>query len=249
MREWVEGALNLLGPRLAEKGLDLRFEVADGVPGSCETPASDFRQFAGQRGEVCERGEVVVSVPAEPRNGGRVEAERWVAYLTKPAKPAQLCAALAGLFRPEPAAGPPVATHPCVAAGVAEASRSEAVLRAEDQVVNPKVALVVSATPGFRAEVAANGHEVIAAVQRQHYDLGTCRCRRIDGLEASRRILGLWLEGRDRPGIIALTANAMQGDRELCLTAGMDDSNSKPMETGEPAAALERLELVRRLPQ
>lgn len=49
--------------------------------------------------------------------------------------------------------------------------------------------------------------------------------------------------------MIALTANAMQGDRELCVTAEMDDSISKPMETGEPAAALERLELVRRLPQ
>ena len=47
VREWVEGARDLLGPRLAEKGRDLRFEVADGVPGSCDTLASDFRQSAG----------------------------------------------------------------------------------------------------------------------------------------------------------------------------------------------------------
>jgi hypothetical protein len=56
VREWVEGALDLRGPRLAQKGLDLHFEVADGVPGSCETPASDLSQSAGQRGEVCEWG-------------------------------------------------------------------------------------------------------------------------------------------------------------------------------------------------
>lgn len=142
----------------------------------------------------------MVSVRAEPCNGGRVEAERLGAYLTKPARPAQLCAVLAGLFRPEPAAGPPVATHPCVAAGLVEASRSEALLRAGDQGVNPKFALVVPATPGFRVEVAANGHEVSAAVQRQHHDLGTGRCRRIEGWEVSRRILGLWPEGATAQG-------------------------------------------------
>lgn len=70
--------------------------------------------------------------------------------------------------------------------------------------------------------------------------------RRVGGVAADP---GALAGGRDRPGMIALTANAMQGDRELCVTAEMDDSLSKPMETGEPAAALERLELVRRLPQ
>lgn len=62
----------------------------------------------------------------------------------------------------------------------------------------------------------------------------------VDGLEASRRINALLTERRERPWIIALAANAMQGDRELCFAAGMDDDLSKPFKTEEFAAALDR---------
>ena len=176
------------------------------------------------------------------------EAKLFAAYLTKPAKPAQLFEVLAALFRTEPVEIRPVSSHPFVAAAVAKASRTEAVLLAEDNVVNQKVALLMLAKLGFRADVAANGHEAIAAVKRQHYDLVIMDVQmpEMDGLEASRQIHALWPERGERPWIIALTANAMQGDRELCLAAGMDDYISKPMKTEELAAALERAQTARR---
>jgi CheY-like chemotaxis protein len=92
----------------------------------------------------------------------------------------------------------------------------------------------------------ANGVEAMDAVQRQHYDilLLDVQMPQMDGLEVARRIHGRWPERRDRPWIIAITANAMQGDREACLEAGMDDYISKPIKTGELAAALERAKLA-----
>ncbi len=95
---------------------------------------------------------------------------------------------------------------------------------------------------GFLADLAAHGLEAITAVQRKHYDivLMDVQMPQMDGLEASLRINTLWPERRDRPWIIAITANAMQGDREICLEAGMDDDISKPVKTAEIAAALER---------
>jgi PAS domain S-box-containing protein len=169
------------------------------------------------------------------------ESALFAAYLTKPAKPAQLFEALALLFKNEPVEKSSSA-HSSVAAAVTTASRADSVLLAEDNVVNQKVALLMLAKLGYRADVAANGHEAVAAVKRQRYDfiLMDVQMPEMDGLEASRQINALWPNRRDRPWIIALTANAMQGDRELCLASGMDDYISKPMKTEELAAAIER---------
>jgi CheY-like chemotaxis protein len=164
------------------------------------------------------------------------------AYLTKPAKPAQLLEVLAGFFRAAPVAARAVSAHPFVAAAISLATRADRVLLAEDNVVNQKVALLMLARSGFRADVAANGSEALAAVQRQRYDLVLMDVQmpEMDGLEAARRIRALFPERQDRPWIIAITANAMQGDREACLAAGMDDYISKPIKTEELAAAMER---------
>jgi CheY-like chemotaxis protein/HPt (histidine-containing phosphotransfer) domain-containing protein len=89
--------------------------------------------------------------------------------------------------------------------------------------------------------VAGNGLEVLDALARQPYDvvLMDVQMPELDGLETTRRICQEWLPA-DRPRIIAMTANAMQGDRELCLAAGMDDYISKPMRISELVGALER---------
>ncbi len=168
----------------------------------------------------------------------------FAAFLTKPAKPTLLLETLASFFRGEPATTRPVSVHPFVAtvAAAAATARAERVLLAEDNVVNQKVALLMLAKLGFRADVAADGNEVLEAVKRQHYDivLMDVQMPELDGLDASRQICERWPDRRDRPWIIALTANAMQGDREACLAAGMDDYISKPIKTEELAAAVAR---------
>ena len=101
------------------------------------------------------------------------------------------------------------------------------ILLAEDNVVNQKVALHLLSRLGYRADVAGNGLEVIAALERQTYDviLMDVQMPDMDGLEATRQIT----QKQDRPYIIAMTANAMEGDRQLCLDSGMNDYLSKPI--------------------
>ncbi|MBI5769731.1 MAG: PAS domain S-box protein [Verrucomicrobia bacterium] len=169
-------------------------------------------------------------------------AEWFAARLTKPAKPAQLFEALASLFKAEVAPERPVSTQPFVAAAAAAATRVEHLLLAEDNAVNQKVALLMLGRLGYRADVAGDGNEVLDAVKRQRYDiiLMDVQMPEMDGVEAARRLRAMEGAPGRRPWIIALTANAMQGDREACLAAGMDDYISKPIKTDELAAALER---------
>ncbi len=174
------------------------------------------------------------------------DATLFAAWLTKPAKPAQLFEALSGLFKWEEGARPPSA-HPFVLPITASNVRGEHVLLAEDNVVNQKVALLMLSKLGYRGDVAANGQEALAAVQRQTYDvvLMDVQMPEMDGLEASRRIGERWPDRSQRPWIIALTANAMQGDRERCLQAGMDDYITKPLKIEELTAAFERARAAR----
>ena len=113
------------------------------------------------------------------------------------------------------------------------------ILLAEDNVVNQKLALRLLRQMGYRADLASNGLEAIECVARQTYDvvLMDVQMPEMDGLEASRRITARWPAGR-RPRIVAMTANAMQGDREMCLAAGMDDYLSKPIRLDELVEAL-----------
>ncbi|MBC7369280.1 MAG: response regulator [Undibacterium sp.] len=114
------------------------------------------------------------------------------------------------------------------------------VLLAEDNPVNQKVATRSLERLGYRADAVVNGLEAVAALEQRRYDLilMDLQMPEMDGLEASRRIRRLPLEAQ--PKIIALTAHAMQGDRELCLAAGMDDYVTKPVKIHEIAAAIRR---------
>ncbi|WP_414518235.1 PAS domain S-box protein [Nostoc sp. PCC 9305] len=115
------------------------------------------------------------------------------------------------------------------------------ILLAEDTVVNQKVALLMLQKIGYGADVVSNGLEAIAALQQQRFDvvLMDVHMPRMDGLEATRRICQEWGVGF-RPHIIAITANAMRGDRQVCLAAGMDDYISKPIQLQELAQALSK---------
>ncbi|HEY9804081.1 MAG TPA: PAS domain S-box protein [Leptolyngbyaceae cyanobacterium] len=115
------------------------------------------------------------------------------------------------------------------------------ILLAEDIVVNQKVALLMLKKLGYQADVVANGLEVLAALQRQAYDLVLMDVNmpEMDGLKASQIICQTWSPS-SRPYIIAMTANAMRGDRQACLAAGMDDYLSKPLQIEELAKALSK---------
>ena len=113
------------------------------------------------------------------------------------------------------------------------------ILLAEDNVVNQKLALRLLQQMGYRADLASNGIEAIECIERQSYDgvLMDVQMPEMDGLEASRRITARW-SATERPRIVAMTANAMQGDREECLAAGMDDYVTKPIRVDALVEAL-----------
>lgn len=108
------------------------------------------------------------------------------------------------------------------------------ILLAEDNLVNQKVALRILERMGYNADTAVNGVEVLRALEHDNYDLilMDVQMPEMDGLEATRQIIQKW-DAHQRPRIIAMTANAMQGDRELCMEAGMDDYISKPIRIEE----------------
>ncbi|HVM73131.1 MAG TPA: GAF domain-containing protein, partial [Anaerolineales bacterium] len=167
------------------------------------------------------------------------ESGLFAAYLSKPIKPSQLFDSVAGIFADQPVeqkkAGPgKTQLDPQMAR-----NHPLRILLAEDILVNQKLALRLLEQMGYRADVASNGIEAVQSVERQPYDvvLMDVQMPEMDGLEASRRICARWPRGQ-RPAIIAMTANAMQGDREMCLEAGMDDYVSKPIRPDELAKAL-----------
>ena len=107
--------------------------------------------------------------------------------------------------------------------------------------MNQRLALRLLEKLGYRADVAANGLEAIEALDRQPYDLVLMDVQmpEMGGVEATRLILDRWPE-EDRPWIVAMTAEAMQGDREGFLAAGMNDYVAKPIRPGELVAAIRR---------
>ncbi len=118
--------------------------------------------------------------------------------------------------------------------------KSLSILLAEDNLVNQIVTQRMLSKLGYRSDVAANGFEVLQALERQHYDvvLMDVQMPEMDGLEATRMIRQRWSDG-ETPVIIAMTASALKGDREACLAAGMDDYVSKPVKIEMLRAALE----------
>jgi PAS domain S-box-containing protein len=106
------------------------------------------------------------------------------------------------------------------------------ILLAEDNIVNQRVMFRMLKKLGYKAEIAANGLEVLEALNHSHYDviLMDVQMPMMDGLEATRFIRQNWPDG---PKIIAITAYALKGDREKCIEAGMDEYISKPVKITE----------------
>jgi CheY-like chemotaxis protein len=182
----------------------------------------------------------------------RLEGAGVGACLAKPARQAQLYDALISLFAggvvAVPEAAPP---ESFVQAPVAPAEIKLRILVAEDNLVNQHVARLQLEKFGYHPDLVLSGQEAIDAVSNRTYDvvLMDCQMPDLDGYEATRRIRE-WEAKRRATGeifspvrIIAMTANAMAGDRETCLAAGMEDYISKPVRTADLAAALARAQV------
>jgi len=161
-------------------------------------------------------------------------------FVYKPIRPAQLmdalCRALSVQLQREKKAPP----APTLDSDFARRFPLRLLL-ADDNPINQKVGLSVLNKLGYRADIANNGLEVLKALEQKPYDILflDVQMPEMDGLEAARRICSRWPTEK-RPRIIAMTGNALMGDREKCLEAGMDDYISKPVRIGELQAALVR---------
>jgi CheY-like chemotaxis protein len=168
------------------------------------------------------------------------ENELFAAFLTKPLKPSSLFDAMVGLFT-----GQETRVMRDVATSSFDPEMAEKwplrLLLAEDNATNQKLALRILGRMGYQADVATNGLEVLAALERQDYDvvLMDMQMPELDGLGATRRLRKEFPASR-QPHIIAMTANAMQGDRELCIAAGMNDYVSKPIRVEVLVEALKK---------
>jgi two-component system sensor histidine kinase/response regulator len=191
---------------------------------------------AGERGDIAARA---------------INFDNWI---NKPIKLAKLHAALIGLANGQEApyqdadrtassAERPreIAVSAAAPDRVNVQSKKLRILVAEDNTVNQKIALLQLKKLGFVADAVGNGAEAVEALERVPYQvvLMDCQMPEMDGYTASAEIRRRHA-GKPGPVIIAMTAHAMQGDREKCLSAGMDDYIAKPVKIDEVEAALTR---------
>ncbi len=173
---------------------------------------------------------ILISTPGTEIDQQLFALARQVVTINKPVKPAVLCKSLLQVLQ--------VDTVQHIPRSVLQSNQEELalhpqhlkILLAEDNAVNQRVILRILEKLGFQAQIAANGYEVLEALRQQSFDLilMDIQMPEMDGLEATRRIIAEWPSDQ-RPKIIALTANAIQGDRETYLEAGMDGYLSKPI--------------------
>jgi CheY-like chemotaxis protein len=199
-------------------------------------PAMDGETLAARMREAGHRLPLVLFSSLGRREAGD---SAFAATLAKPLRQSQLFDTLVGLLGLETVKSAPSPVKPRMDAGLAERHPLR-ILLAEDNVVNQKLALRLLSQMGYRADLASNGIEAVESVERQTYDvvLMDVQMPEMDGLEASRRIVARWPDAAARPRIVAMTANAMQGDREECLAAGMDDYVTKPIRVDALVQAL-----------
>ncbi len=175
---------------------------------------------------------ILSSAPRAEAFAGRDVPERWItAYLLKPARQAQLFNALLDALAPERPfhlTGPESVARP---GGMQAHHGKLRILLAEDNEINQKIAVRMLERLGKSAVVVNNGRSALEAVIAGEFDcvLMDVQMPELDGLEATRRIIAEVPPAR-LPYIIAMTANAMAGDREVCLGAGMHDYISKPVQ-------------------
>jgi PAS domain S-box-containing protein len=205
--------------------LDYRMPVMDGI-----NLASEIRRF--ENGHVLP----IIILTSIGKKEGLAEFRNLnlSAFISKPIKYSQLYECLISVLSlKDKTQSEKLKIHPMIDFELGH-KRPLRILLAEDNVVNQKVAVKILEKLGFRADVAANGYEVLEALRKIGYDivLMDIFMPDMDGIETTQMILQMFQTGL-RPKIIAMTANAMQGDKEKCIEAGMDDYLSKPVKVEE----------------
>ncbi len=212
--------------------LDFQMPVMDGI-----TLASEIRKF--EKGKELP----IVILTSIGRKDGLAEYEnlKLAAFITKPVKHIQFYECLTSILIGK---GKTTVEKPRTTMRIDNDlghKRPLRILLAEDNAVNQKVALKILEKLGFRADVAANGYEVLNSLRKISYDiiLMDIFMPEMDGFKATEIILKKF-DNKIRPKIIAMTANAMQGDKEKCIEAGMDDYISKPVRVEELQDSLQK---------
>jgi GAF domain-containing protein/DNA-binding response OmpR family regulator len=198
-------------------------------------PERDGIELAADLRELSPEHPIPVVILSSIGAHGRAAAN-VAALLVKPVKPSALHDALVTAISGEGAAARTGEQRHAVEA--AKPAAGLRILLAEDNAVNQKLAIRLLKQMGLEADVVGDGRAAVDAVEVADYDLVLMDVQmpELDGLEATRQIR---LRRPDRPlRIVGLTANAMAGDREACLAAGMDDYVSKPIRPEELAAAI-----------
>jgi PAS domain S-box-containing protein len=222
-----------------EAGDNFDFAILD-----MQMPDMDGVMLAGELRKYKNAGEIPLILFSSLGGLERIPEDiEFSARLNKPIKPSLLYNAIANVMSHQVDLVPtaPVSDQTPTFDEAMAKKHPLHILLAEDNLVNQKVALRILEKLGYLADVAANGLEVLQALKRQHYDIVfmDIQMPEMDGVEATNRIIEDF-DGQKRPRIVAMTAHAMEGDRERYLGVGMDDYVSKPVRVEELVAALLR---------
>jgi PAS domain S-box-containing protein len=238
--ETPDGPAGLQALRLArDAGDPFRAAILD-----MQMPGMDGAELARTiKGDETLRETCLVLMTSLGQRGDakRMEEIGFSAYLNKPARQSELFDCLTAVIAGAAATrqAPPIVTRHTVR----EMRRGARILLAEDNITNQQVAVGILKKMGLRADAVANGTEALKALETLPYDLVLMDVQmpEMDGLEATRRIRRPQSAVRNHLiPIIAMTAHALQGDRERCLEAGMNDYITKPVDPRALAEALER---------
>ncbi len=226
-------ALDLVsgGERFDAIVLDLQLPEMDGL-----TLAQFVRRVPG-----CEATPILLMTDVRLRSDDRRPSAIGVSlFIYKPLRPAQIFDALVRAVENMPRTEKKAPVSSEFDATMAERLPLRLLL-ADDNIINQKVGVKMLQRLGYRPEVAANGVEVLKLLEQQPFDLIflDVQMPEMDGFEAARRIHAQWPDPR-RPRMVAMTGNALEGDREKCLEAGMDDYVAKPVRITELQSVLER---------
>ncbi len=209
-----------------------------------QLPGTDALALSGrirlQAEDGCVPSIVLLSYPPVRLEELRAEREEIIGAIHKPVRPVHVLNALCHALNVRPKTekrAPPIS-----ALDTRLADRLPLrLLLADDNAINRKVGLSLLRKLGYDADMVQDGREVLEALESKPYDIVflDVQMPEMDGLEAARQICQQWPAGK-RPRIVAMTGNALLGDRERCLEAGMDDYISKPIRVSDLQAALER---------